>query len=97
MCRVRLLRWFRATPGQFRGYAEDFLRSVRSLLKLTVCHCSARFQRSQRNPSVGYDTERKKFAVMVVENGVNAPKGSFRAEEEAVEVCTPSAKLTGRA
>ena len=46
---------------------------------------SARFQRSQRNPSVGYDTKRKKFTVMVVENGVDAPKGSFRAEEEAVE------------
>jgi len=58
---------------------------------------SARFQRSQRNPSVGYDTKRKKFTVMVVENGVDAPKGSFRAEEEAVEVCTPSAKLTRKA
>lgn len=64
------------------------ISKIRSLLKLTICRCSARFQRSQRNPSVGYDTKRKKFTVMVVENGVDAPKGSFRAEEEAVEVCT---------
>jgi hypothetical protein len=34
---------------------------------------SSRFQRSNRNPGVGYDGKRKKFTLMVRENGTPTP------------------------
>ena len=46
---------------------------------------SARYQRSDRNPGVGYDAKRKKFTLMVVENGKDVPLGSFLNESEGVE------------
>jgi hypothetical protein len=49
---------------------------------------SSRYQRCARNPGVGFDRERKKFTLMVVENGVDKPFGSFLTEDEGVEGCT---------
>lgn len=46
---------------------------------------SSRYQRSNRNPGVGYDGKRKKFTLMVMENGVDKPFGSFLTEDEGVQ------------
>lgn len=46
---------------------------------------SSRYQRCASNPAVGYDTEQKKFTLMVLENGVDVPFGSFLTEPAGVE------------
>lgn len=46
---------------------------------------SARYQRSDRNPGVGFDTKRKNFTLMVTENGMDKAFGSFRTEFEGVQ------------
>jgi len=45
----------------------------------------SRYQPSDRNPGVGFDTKRKNFTLIVVENGIDKPFGSFLTEAEGVQ------------
>lgn len=68
--------------------AGNGLRPTSATAALQSKDASARYQRSERNPGVGYDVKRKKFTLMVMENGMDVPFGSFLTEASGVEGCS---------
>lgn len=74
--------WF----GEYKRNNERYgVRPVSAAATTQIKDALSRYQRSNRNPGVGYDGKRNKFTLMVLENGVNKPFGSFLTEEEGVE------------
>ena len=81
--RSKPAEWFNDYIKNMEVYGS--LRPASAAAALHSRDKSSRYQRSNRNPGVGFDEKRKKFTLMIVEDGVDKPFGSFLVEEEGVQ------------